>query len=688
MAGEATLYARMELRLSDAEKKLAKFQGSVDKNMANVERRTKKAAASMESSLAASAAKIGGVFKSFGAGLVAGVAAGGITGLVTGFREIASGIAEISAEAQRAGLSNKAFQELKFAAEQSRVSVDALTDGMKELSLRTDEFIISGGKSGSAAEAFQRLGYSVDELKTKIKDPSALLTEIIGKVQRLDKAAQVRIFDELFGGTGGEQFVRFIERGESGIRDSIKAANDLGIVINDEVIAKAAEVDRQFNLIASTIGGNLKAAIVDAFSALAAFVDQYRDVTNQMNSTIDNRVAELGTKRLEIETKILETQDKQRQGIEQLSDVAKRNGFENSKNPLLAGDTGQIENYRKQLADLAAEEKALVDERNKRVNLNPVTVPAPGAAGGGYSGGSAVPSSSGGGGSRGGGGGSSADAFQRAVETLRQHTDALKSETAAQAGLNPLVNDYGFALAKAQANQDLLTAAQEAGLTVTPALKATIDELAGAYATASVESDRLAEQQDRIRETAEEWNSTARDVTSGFISDLRSGTSAAESLANALNKVVDKLIDVGLNSIFSSSGGGIGGFLGSIFGFADGGVAARGRPQPLKTFARGGVSRTAAIFGEAGPEAAVPLPDGRNIPVKLMEPRIPSKAARSNDVVTITLKDDSGRMADIADQRIQTASGTIVKVAVSESNRQVMPTVAKFQSQKAGADWR
>ena len=32
---------------------------------------------------------------------------------------------------------------------------------------------------------------------------------------------------------------------------------------------------------------------------------------------------------------------------------------------------------------------------------------------------------------------------------------------------------------------------------------------------------------------------------------------------------------------------------------------------------RSGVSRQTAIFGEAGPEAAVPLPDGRTIPVTL-----------------------------------------------------------------------
>jgi len=37
----------------------------------------------------------------------------------------------------------------------------------------------------------------------------------------------------------------------------------------------------------------------------------------------------------------------------------------------------------------------------------------------------------------------------------------------------------------------------------------------------------------------------------------------------------------------------------------------------LPKFARGGVTDRPSIFGEAGPEAAVPLPDGRRIPVDL-----------------------------------------------------------------------
>ncbi|WP_104662877.1 phage tail length tape measure family protein [Ensifer adhaerens] len=183
-----------------------------------------------------------------------------------------------------------------------------------------------------------------------------------------------------------------------------------------------------------------------------------------------------------------------------------------------------------------------------------------------------------------------------------------------------------------------------------------------------------------------DFGQVAQTAVQGLANALADGKLEGKELLQILMQVVQQLI-----SMPSASGGGgglFGGLLSAIFPFAKGGVAAHGRPQPLKTFARGGVSRTAAIFGEAGPEAAVPLPDGKNIPVKLMEPRIPRAATKSNDTVTIVLQDDSGRMADIADQRIQTASGTIVKVAVSESGKRVVPTMAKYQSEKSGGQWR
>src|SRR5690606_5005138 len=99
--------------------------------------------------------------------------------------------------AKRAGVEVEAFQQWGYVARQNRIDIGALTDGFKELNLRADEFVVTG--KGSAAEAFQRLGYTANDLKQKLQDPSNLMLEIIGRLEGLDKAAQIRIADELFG---------------------------------------------------------------------------------------------------------------------------------------------------------------------------------------------------------------------------------------------------------------------------------------------------------------------------------------------------------------------------------------------------------------------------------------------------------------------------------------------------------
>lgn len=216
--------------------------------------------------------------------------------------------------------------------------------------------------------------------------------------------------------------------------------------------------------------------------------------------------------------------------------------------------------------------------------------------------------------------------YEKAIESIAKRTAALQAETAAQAGLNPLINDYGFALEKAKAEHDLLTAAHEAGIAVTPELEAAIASLATGYANASVEAKKLAEEQDKARESAAEFFSSAKDMARGFIDDLVAGKTAAEALGNALSNIGNKLIDMGFDAIFGTGGKDFGA-LGKLFGFAKGGIAANGRP---KMFANGGVSKTAAIFGE-GPmaEAAVPLPDGRRIPVDL---RMPTRGSGGNSM--------------------------------------------------------
>ncbi len=290
--------------------------------------------------------------KGLAGGIIGGLAIGGLDAIIGRVADITKGIASIGSEAKRAGLSNRSFQELKYVAEQARIPVDALTDGMKELSLRADEFIYTG--KGSAAEAFQRLGFSADELKIKLKDPSSLLVEIIGRLQQLDRAAQIRIADELFGGTGGERFVELLSRGADGIRATIKEAHDLGVVMDDELIQRADELDRKFNKIGTTVSTFTKQAVVGLVGAMDDFLDRWNRIEEQSNRNVQRGLTAVYEDLQEAKAVLADLQsqalldpddpitgqniDRQKQKMEELTAEAmrlrdvldRRNGYSNS----------------------------------------------------------------------------------------------------------------------------------------------------------------------------------------------------------------------------------------------------------------------------------------------------------------------------------------------------------------------
>ncbi|MER9199668.1 hypothetical protein NKH74_10665 [Mesorhizobium sp. M0933] len=189
--------------------------------------------------------------------------------------------------------------------------------------------------------------------------------------------------------------------------------------------------------------------------------------------------------------------------------------------------------------------------------------------------------------------GAGQDSFKASLADIQTRIDAIKAETAAQAGLNPLVNDYGYAVTKAQVAQDLLNDAQSNGVEITPELRANIDQLAGKYAAAKVNADQLRESQGKITQAAQEFSAFGKDVFGGFIKDLASGKTASEALADALQKVIDKLLEIALNAIFdgpSGAGGGIFGSLfagiGHLFGFDDGGYTG-GKKDQVRGFVHG-----------------------------------------------------------------------------------------------------
>lgn len=198
------------------------------------------------------------------------------------------------------------------------------------------------------------------------------------------------------------------------------------------------------------------------------------------------------------------------------------------------------------------------------------------------------------------------DPFEKFQTRISNQTKVAEQEYNAQAKLNPLIEDYGLALETARLYQEGLNAAKQAGITLSPEEQAGLMKTVEGLALIRAESERLAEEQQKVKQSFEEWNDTAKSAVGGFLQDLQNGVSLADALHNALDKVLDKLIEVGLNSIFDSQTGIFGGGgLGSIFSSFFGGARANG----------GAVSANKAyMVGETGREMFIPGQSGTIIP--------------------------------------------------------------------------
>lgn len=462
--------------------------------------------------------------------------------------DIAKGVAEIGDAAKMAGVSAKAFQEWRYVAEKARIPIDSITDGLKEMAIRADEFATTG--KGSAAEAFARLGLTPQEVKERLKDPSELLLLLIERTRKLkDTAAGVRIFDELFGGTGGERMVSLIEQGEAGIRDQIKAASDFGRVLDDDVIRKAAEIDQQFNSIAGTIGTTLKSAIVSVVGSMVDFIDGLRTVEKQRNQTIQGGINDIMAQKQEV--------------AKALAAIDAADSKLNDRQKARARGTHEIT-----MQQLNERENALIKELESRPSVMNFT-----------------PKSS--------------DTWTpptKYTPPVDPKAESARAKAAREAErerkavtdlLADLQLEYDM-IGKTEAQKAKMNALRQAGAAAT-----TEEQLAIANKVDAIyrESDAY----EKVQAAAEEAKDAARDFAGTIVNGMLEGASATEVLGNALKNLGSRLINSGLDSLFNMGGSGGGGLF-NIFKGGGGGFPS----APGGLYSEGGYTGDGGKYQPAG----------------------------------------------------------------------------------------
>ncbi|MCR5943596.1 tail tape measure protein [Ochrobactrum sp. XJ1] len=582
------LFVALEARVNNFEKEFKRAERTGTRTYQSLRQNSSRATRQMEQDATRSASRINQAFatigtnigsysKAFGLGLVGGVATAGLGVLATSVKGVTSSFAELGREAKTAGISVEDFQRWRYVADQNKIGIDALIDGFKELNLRADEYIQTG--KGSAAESFQRLGMSPAEVKERIKDPSKFMLELIERTRQLkDTAAGVRIFDELLGGQGGEQFVRLIEQGRQGISATIEEANKMGAVFDKEWVDRAAEIDKKFNAMASTVGTTLKGAIVDAAQALFDFIDSFNQFENQTRRTLQNRQTAIMGEKNALAAEIREAEAER--------DEMTRSG--GGSPGILSGQIGEL---KQRMDALNAEEDKIIailsqrteDEAKANKELRPTFQPY-------------VPPDD-------------KKGSKKKSDEERAREKAAKAADREREAVKQLISDLEFEaslVGKSAVEKAKMTAVRQAGAAATETEKQKIEAL--------VESTYKAnEAHEKQKEALAELNDMGREFAGTLVSGLLNGAKASDVLADALGRLADRFLNSGLDALFGGGGGG--NIFSSLFGGGTsffpsapsmgGGIGLYARGT---TFAPGGT----AIVGEEGPER-VELPRGSKV---------------------------------------------------------------------------
>ena len=136
-----------------------------------------------------------------------------------------------------------------------------------------------------------------------------------------------------------------------------------------------------------------------------------------------------------------------------------------------------------------------------------------------------------------GGGGSSPGDFERAVQQIRERTEALEAEAVAMLSAADAGEGYARALDMARMRSQLLIAAQREGVEVTGETVEMVERMAVAYADAAERIREIGEAQAEAARRAQAMQSAFEDAFVSFVTGANSARDAARSLLQSLARL-------------------------------------------------------------------------------------------------------------------------------------------------------
>lgn len=274
---DQTLTFRVTAEASQAQAELAKASLALKGLGASASAAMAESAVGIKATLVALRGGIDETASSFSAWLSGGIVVGGLAELTHVIADTIHGMAEMGRQADRVGVSAENFQAWTFGMREAGVAEGELSTGLDRFTRNIGEASLGTTKFGTM---LQENGIDLKDASGHLRDTTSLLKDFADLIEATpDKAQRMALVTEAFG-RGSAALSEALSHGGKGLDEMIVKGHELGVVMDNEMIAKAKEMDIAFDTVTTQVGTFLKEALLGDLEIIKDMVNTAKGIGN------------------------------------------------------------------------------------------------------------------------------------------------------------------------------------------------------------------------------------------------------------------------------------------------------------------------------------------------------------------------------------------------------------------------
>jgi hypothetical protein len=216
-------------------------------------------------------------------------------------REAVRELGEIFEQSHRLATSTTFLQEWRFAVLGIGQAATVADSALDAFATRLGQ--VSSEIGRTALKGLHELGFTDEEVHN-MRSVEDVLPEIAERISRVQSATErMAIARKL----GLDPLLPVLSRGREAFDEAAKAAHNMGYILDEELLHRAAEFNGQWSQAAAVIDVQFKSALVDlapifidltrtiadATRGLVEFIDQFKDLERRGNTALSDRLGEI-----------------------------------------------------------------------------------------------------------------------------------------------------------------------------------------------------------------------------------------------------------------------------------------------------------------------------------------------------------------------------------------------------------